>query len=465
MTECKQQSLSFQAGRREVVAAFDGGSLSSDAGALLLREVERRTGILERFARCFRDHRDPDRIEHPLPQLLAQRVFGIALGYEDLNDHDELRKDPLFAVVAGSDDPEGRHRARRRDGGSALAGKSTLSRLELSRPDSASESRYNRIAAEELEIDSMMVGVFTNSHAEAPREIVLDLDTTDDPVHGQQEGRFFHAYYGHYCFVPLYVFCGEHLLLSRLLPGNADAREAVLPELARIVRQIRWVWPEVRIIVRGDSGFCSDKVLSFCELHGLDYALGMAKNSRLLKKIERAMRKAERGFRRTGEAARVFRSISYRTRRSWSRSRRVVAKAEHMALGSNPRFVVTSIQGAEGDAQWVYEELYCKRGDMENRIKEQQLDMFSDRTSAASLMGNQLRLYFSGVAYMLVHGLRRLGLQGTELARAQCGTIRTKLLKVAARVRVTARKVWISMPTAYPYADLFRRVRLNLLRC
>jgi hypothetical protein len=397
--------------------------------------------------------------------LLAQRIYGIALGYEDLNDHDELRKDPLLAVVAGSKDPMGTDRARARDVGKALAGKSTLNRLELSESESAHSDRYKKIAADALQIDRFMVSMFIRSQKKAPKQIILDLDTTDDPVHGMQEGRFYHGHYGHYCFLPLYIFVGEHILFSRLLPGNADAKKAVLPDLERIVGRIRGEWPKVEIIVRGDSGFMSDEIMEYCEGNRVDYVLGVAKNSRLLKRIQRSMRKAARLYRKKEKTVRIFQDVHYKTRRSWSRRRRVVAKAEHMKDGANPRFVVTSIKRKKRSARWIYEDLYCKRGDMENRIKEQQLDMFADRTSTETLVGNQLRLYFSSVAYMLMHALRRFALAGTEMARAQCGTIRTKLLKIAARVRVTARKVWVSMPTGCPYAEIFAKAHAALLRC
>jgi len=467
-TECNPDFFAFQAaGGREVVARFDGGNLSSDAGVLLLADVDRRTGILHEFAGCFRDHRDPSRTEHTVEQLLKQRVYGIAQGYEDVNDHDELRKDPLLAVVAGSSDPLGAGRARARDAGKPLAGKSTLNRLELSEKESAHSDRYKKIAASPCEIDRFMVSMFIRSQAKAPRRIILDLDTTDDPVHGMQEGRFFHGHYGHYCFLPLYIFCGEHILLSKLLPGNADAKKAVLPELERIVGRIRGEWPKVQIIVRGDSGFMSDDIMKYCEGNRVDYVLGVPKNSRLLKRIERSMRKAAWRYREGGKrkAVRVFQDVYYKTLRSWSKRRRVVAKAEHMEGGANPRFVVTSISRKSRSARWIYEDLYCRRGDMENRIKEQQMDMFADRTSTETMVSNQLRLYFSSVAYMLMHALRRLALVGTEMARSQCGTIRTRLLKIAARVRVTVRKVWVSMPTGCPYAEIFAKSHAALLRC
>jgi hypothetical protein len=349
--------------------------------------------------------------------------------------------------------------------GKALAGKSTLNRLELSEIDSAQSDRYKRIAVRALEIDRFMVSTFIRSQKQAPKQIILDLDTTNDPVHGEQEGRFFHAHYGHYCYLPLYIFSGGHILLAKLLPGNANARQAALPELERIVGDLRLKWPRVRIIVRGDSGFMSDDIMSFCEGNGVDYVLGFAKNPRIEKRIQRSMRKAARLSREKRKTVRVFQDVPYKTRHSWSHRRRIVAKAEHMEGRANPRFVVTSIPKQKRSARWIYEDLYCQRGDMENRIKEQQLDMFADRTSTETLISNQLRLYFSSVAYMLMHALRRLALSGTEMARAQCGTIRTRLLKIAARVRVTARKVWVSMPTGCPYAQIFAKAHAALLRC
>lgn len=464
-TECKPESLSFQAaGGREIVASFDGGTVSSDGGMLLIWEADRRTGIMEQFTKCFRDCRDEGRVEHSLSSMLSQRVYGIALGYEDLVDHDQLRKDPLLATVVGSSDPTGANRARERDRGSALCGKSTLSRLELSSRDSAPRDRYKKISADALEIDAMMVGIFLRSWEKAPRQIVIDMDTTDDPVHGMQAGRHFSGYYGHYCFLPLYFFVDGHILLAHLLPGNADAKKAALPQLARIVRQIKAKWPDTQIIIRGDSGFCSDAIMSWCEASGVDYVLGLAKNPRLVKKISRQMRKAERGFIQTGETQRIFCNVRYRTNHSWSRSRRVVAKAEHMAGGANPRFVVTSISSTDRDARSLYEDNYCQRGNMENRIKEQQLEMFADRTSAGSLEANQLRLYFASVAYMLMHAIRRLALEGTQFAKAQCGTIRNKLLKIGATIRVTVRKVWVSMPTSYPWVNEFMKAHASLLR-
>ena len=462
-TECTSEPLLFQGpGRREIRADFDGGDISSDAGALLLREVEQHTGIIEQFRHCFDDHRDPRRIEHSVRDLVAQRVFGIALGYEDLNDHEDLRFDPLLATVVGKADPKGQKRSRHRDRGAGLAGKNTLNRIELARAESAASHRYNRIVLREEYIDQVFLDVFLQSFDEPPSEIILDVDATDDPVHGKQEGRFFHGYYGHYCYLPLYIFCGNHLLCARLRQSNIDGSAGSVDELGRIVPWIRKQWPDVKILVRGDSGFCREEIMAWCEEHAVDFVLGLARNSRLERRISKLMTKAKRKNKKTGKPARYFGEFDYRTRTSWSRSRRVIGKAEYLAKGSNPRFIVTSLTRRQIGRKQLYEKVYCARGDMENRIKEQQLFLFADRTSSSFFRANQTRLYFSSMAYLLLDALRRLGLRGTELARAQCNTIRTKLLKIGARIRVTVRRVWVSMTQACPYANLFRTVVANL---
>jgi hypothetical protein len=444
-----------------VVGRFDGGAITSDAGGLLLREVEKRTGIIAQFAACFRDHRDPERVEHTVKELVAQRVYALALGYEDLNDHDQLRQDPLLAVLAEKPDPRGESRRRERDQGKALAGKSTLNRLELSAELVSEEERYKKMGMDQEAVDRMLVEVFLQAHREPPPEIVLDLDATDDPVHGNQEGRFFHGYYGHYCYLPLYIFCGDHLLCARLRPSNIDASAGCLDEVERIVVQIRQAWPEVKITLRGDSGFCREELMGWCETHGVDYVLGLAKNERLKAEIAGELEQAAEQYGQTRRAARVFSEFLYQTRESWSRARRVIAKAEHLEKGSNPRFVVTSLRPEAWEARRLYEDLYCARGEMENRIKEQ-LALFADRTSTALLRSNQVRLSFSSVAYLLMHALRRLGLEGTELAQAQCDTLRVKLLKIGAQIRVTVRRVWISLAEGYAYAALFAQVYAQL---
>jgi len=463
-TECITEQMEFQQlARRRVIGRFDGGKISSDGGGVLLREVERRTEIVKRLARdCFRDYRDEDRIEHTVGALIRQRVYGIALGYEDLNDHDSLRHDVVMGLLSEKRDPSGRDRVREQDQGKAIAGKSTLNRLELTPADANEKSRYKKIVADSGKIDELMITVFIESYQSAPSEVVLDVDATDDPLHGNQEGKYFHGYYAEYCYLPLYIFGGEHLLCARLRQANEDPASGVLQELKRIVEKLKQAWPEVRIIVRGDSGFCREEIMSYCERESLDYVLGLAKNSRLIKEIEEEMAEAKQSYQATQTAARVFKDFRYRTRESWSRERRVVGKAEYLAKGENPRFIVTSIASEEKGARELYEDFYCARGDMENRIKEQQLGLFADRTSTSWMRSNQLRLYFSSFAYILMHALRRLGLEGTELAKAQCDTIRLKLFKIGAQIQVTVRKVWISFSESYPYFKLFQQVLTRL---
>lgn len=463
-TQCTPESLLFQAPiHREVRASFDGGAISSDGGGLLLGQVERCTGILRQFAACFTDHRDPELIEHKVEELIAQRVYGLALGYEDLNDHDQLRYDPLLATLVGKADPSGQDRVRSCDRGKALAGKSTLNRLELTPVGADRDSRYKKITAHGRQIEDLFVELFLQAYERPPAQIVLDLDATDNPLYGEQLGRFFHGYYDSYCYLPLYIFCGEHLLCAKLRPADLDGSAGSVKQLDRIVSRIRRSWPQVRVILRADSGFCREPIMAWCERHGVDYILGLATNARLKREVAAALVQAKQQFEQTQQASRVFVEFQYQTLDSWSCTRRVVAKAEYLANGENPRFVVTSISAAELAAAVLYEQHYCARGDMENRIKEQQLYMFARRTSCATMRANQLRLWFSAIAYTLQVALRRLGLRGTELAQAQCHTIRLKLLKIGALVRVTVRKVWISLSESFPYRDLFLRIYRNLV--
>ena len=460
-TECNQGSFEFHClNQRKVIAKFDGGNITSDAGILLLREVEKRTGLIAGLAKCFSDYREERWIEHTVEELLAQRLYGNCLGYEDLNDHDRLRADPLLAVAVNKADPLGLDRRQESDRGKALAGKSTLNRLELAKKDGP--DKYHKIQPHEDQIDRWMVDGFIHAHEGAPDEIVLDLDATDDLIHGNQEGRFFHGYYGNYCYLPLYIFSGEHLLCARLRRSNIDAAEGTVEELARIVGQIRRAWPQVKIIIRADSGFCREDLMSWCEKNGVDYVLGLAKNERLKKELAVELKQVEAQFQQTQQPSRLFKDFQYQTLKSWSLERRVIGKAEHLEKGANPRFIVTSLSPERMDARAVYEDFYCARGDMENRIKEQQLDMFADRTSAGTMRANQLRLYLSSAAYILMHALRRLGLKNTDLAHAQCQTIRLKLLKIGAQLRVTVRKIWISLAEGYPYVQIFAAVFQNL---
>jgi DDE family transposase len=455
MTKCIPESFAFApVGTREVVARFDGGHVISDGGALLLSEVERRTDILHRFAACFTDQRDPGRIEHTVEQLIRQRIYALALGYEDLCDHDQLRRDPLLAALSGKAQPTQE----------LLAGKSTLNRLELTRPLADTvQRRYQKILFNPELADQLLVDLFVEAHARPPAEIILDLDATDDPLHGQQEGRFFHGYYGHYCYLPLYIFAGDHLLCARLRTANQDGSAGAREEVERIVGQLRQRWPTVKIIVRADSGFCREELMNWCEEHSVEYVFGLARNSRLQAMLSEALAEAKQKYEEAGQAARVFRELRYQTRETWSRERRVVGKAEHLDKGANPRFVVTSLSTERWEARALYEDLYCARGEMENRVKEQ-FQLFADRTSTHWLWSNQLRLSLSAFAYVLLDTLRRVGLPGTELAQAEVQTIRLRLLKIGAVVRVSVRKIWVSLAGAHPAASLFAHV-YAALRC
>jgi hypothetical protein len=442
-TECITERFDFApVEKRAVVAGFDGGTITSDAGALLLGLTDRAIGLVGRFAGCFVDARNPDLIEHEVKTLVGQRIFAIALGYEDLNDHDELRHDRVMAVLAG------KLEARRRKKCAAMAGKSTLNRLELSRPQ---PSRYHKISHDPAAVEALFVELFLGAHAAAPEEIVLDLDATDDPVHGNQEGRFFHGYYGNYCYLPLYIFCGDHLLCAKLRPANIDAASGSVDEVARIVRQLRGRWPKVRIVLRADSGFAREELMAWCEANAVDYLFGLARNARLVRHIGAELEQARAESSRTGRPARRFRDFLWTTRKSWSCRRRVVAKAEWTQGEANPRFVVTSLGAEAWLARSLYEDLYCARGEMENRIKECQLDLFADRTSAATMRANQLRLWFASMAHVLIGALRRIGLAKTRLARASCATVRLKLFKIGALVSVSVRRIKLAMNSACPF--------------
>ena len=467
MTECTPRQLSFgNIGRRDVVASFDAGFLSSEGGVLLLGETEKRIGMFNRLAACFTDRRDPDLIEHSVRSLVAQRVLGLALGYEDLNDHDVLRRDPLLAAVVGEPDILGMRRGGA-NAGCALAGKSTLNRLELS---THQEDRYKKIEAVDGRLDALLLALFVESFGKRPKTLILDVDSTDDPLHGQQEGRHFSRFYANYCYLPRYVFCGEQLLSCRLGTSDVDPARGFVEELERIVHHLRQTWPKVQIVLRADAGFCRDELFAWCESAQVDYIVGLPKNQRLVDRIAPQTKRAAAEHARTGMAARCFAAFAYRTRSSWSATRWVVGKAEHLVGGPNPRFIVTTLLPAKltavqrtARARHLYEQVYCARGDMENRIKEQQLDMFADRTSCHPIKANQLRLYLASFGYCLMQALRRLALTGTELARAQCGTIRLKLLKIAARVTVSVRRLWIALPTACPNQAHFIAARDRLM--
>jgi hypothetical protein len=458
--------LEFQdLGKRRVEGRFDAGRVSAEGGALLIREAEARLGWMARFGRCFVDHRRAERIEHPLETLVRQRIVGLAQGYEDLNDHDELRDDVLLALAAGQPDLVGARRRRERDRGHALAGKSTLNRLELTPAEATASARYKKIVYQQEAIERQYVDCYLEAHAaEPPERVVLDLDATDDPLHGHQEGRFFHGYYGGYCYLPLYIFCGEWLLAAKLQPANVDPAAGAVEELERIVGQIRERWPAVEVWIRADSGFAREAIMAWCEANGVEFVLGLAKNRRLIAAVGRELHEAKQQQEARGQAVRLFKELVYRTRKSWSRERRVVAKAEQLPGKANPRFVVTSLGADRYEAQALYEAIYCARGDMENRIKEQQLALFADRTSTATMRANQLRLWFSAMAYTMLQAIRHYGLRGTALARAQAGTIRLRLLKIGALVRLSTRRVVVSFSSAFPLQTLFAQVLAGLQR-
>jgi hypothetical protein len=452
-TDCSADLFAFEPVEgRAVMAAFDGGMITSDAGALLLGSTDRAIKLVGRFAACFNDARCQELIEHKVSTLVGQRVFALALGYEDLIDHDQLRHDPIMAVLAG------KLKAVRRDC-APVAGKSTLNRLERSQPE---PSRYHKISCATAAVEQLLVDLFLDAHAGPPRQITLDVDATDVPLHGHQEGRFFHGYYDCYCYLPLYVFCGRHLICAKLRRANIDASAGALEEIVRIVAQIRARWPKVRILLRADSGFARDELMTWCEANGVDYLFGLARNARLVAEIESELADAAARSGRSGRPARRFKELDYATLKSWSRTRRVVAKAEWTGGEANPRFVVTSLRASAVRARRLYEKLYCARGEMENRIKECQLDLLADRASAATMRANQLRLWFSAFAYVLLCALRRIALVHTPFATATCGTIRLKLLKMGALVRVSVRRIKIAMASAYPYRDTFGRAHALL---
>ncbi len=455
-TECSRNLFGYEAVEgRQVVAAFDGGQVTSDAGALLLGAANRALGLVRRLVGCFTDGRAPELVEHTVETMLMQRIGGIALGYEDLVDHDELRHDPVLATLVG------KLEARRTDC-APLAGKSTLNRLEHAplRPD----DRYHKIGHDPAAIEGLFVELFLEAHRTRPEEIILDLDATDDPLHGHQEGRFFHGYYDCYCYLPLYVFCGRHLLAAKLRRSNIDASAGAKDEVARLVGQIRARWPRVKIVLRADSGFAREELMAWCETNGVDYVFGLARNERLVGAIADDLAAAELASLAQGSPARRFVDFAWRTLDSWSRERRVIAKAEHLPKGPNPRFIVTSLPARAIDARTLYEDVYCARGEIENRIKEQQLDLFADRTSAATMRANQLRLWFASFAYVLLEALRRIGLRHTQFATATCGTIRLKLLKIGAQVRKSVRRIKVAMASACPYQTEYHLAYLYLKR-
>jgi hypothetical protein len=427
MTNCTSNPIRFKGVKgRKVEAIFSGQTLTSGGGGMLLRAADESIGLLSQVARCFDDPRRRASCAHSILAMLRQRVYGLALGYEDLNDHDELRHDPALQTAVGRDVD--------------MASSSTLCRFE------------NSVDAKSLwALSSVLVDVFIGSHCKAPEEIILDFDATDDEVHGKQEGRFFHGYYDHYCFLPLYVFCGEHLLAAYLRPSNIDGAKHSLGILGLLVKRIRAAWPKTRIIMRGDSGFCRWKLMRWCDNHNVEYLLGLPQNKRLIREAQPLLDEVHECFLQTGIKQKVFSETQYAAD-TWDIKRRVIIKAEHLEKGSNPRFVVTSLCDT---AQELYER-YCGRGEMENRIKEQQLCLFADRTSCSKWLPNQFRVLLSALAYTLIQFIRNKALAGTELARARCDTIRIKLLKIGAAVVRNTRRVILMLSSSCPYQELFR---------
>ena len=451
--ECSAELFDFgMVEGRAVEAGFDAGLVTSDAGALLLGATDRAIGMMGRFAACFHDERRPELIEHEVATLVGQRVFGIALGDEDLNDHDDLRHDPMMAVLAGK-------LVARREDCAPVAGKSTLNRLELSLLTS---TRYHKISHNPVAIRNLLVDLFLEAHERPPRRIILDLDATDDPLHGEQEGRFYHGYYDCYCYLPLYVFCGRNLLVAKLQYADQDPAAGALEEVRRVIACIRACWPRTRILLRADSGFAREDLMAWCEANGVDFLFGLAGNIRLIAQIKTELEFVAAKSGRTGRPERRFKSFMWMTRHSWSRRRRVVAKAEWTNGEANPRYVVTSLTRDECKAKHLYEKVYCARGEMENRIKECQLDLYADRTSTATMRANQLRLWFHSMAYVLLCALRRIGLHDTDFAHATCGTIRLKLLKIGALVRISLRRIKIAMASACPAAQDWGRAAVRL---
>jgi hypothetical protein len=444
----EQTEFGFQAlGSRQVVASFDGGQISSDGGVLLLRDLDRSMGLTRSLAGCFTDRRDQERIEHSVQTLVGQRVLALALGYEDLNDHQALRHDPLLSAAADKLE------------GEALASAPTLNRLELS---SHRTGRYHKVHLDAAKAEALLLRFGVQSLRRGQREVMIDLDATDDPLHGKQEGRFFHGYYDSYCYLPLYAFIGDAIVWAQLRTANRDGSDGTVEALVKIVAAVRRRCPRARIVIRADSGFCRDEILSWCEENRVHYVVGLARNARLQTELAPALNRAREKACLCGGAARVYHEFNYRTQNSWSRERRVIGKAERLGDKDNPRFIVTTLE-REGEA--LYEKVYCARGEMENRIKEQQQDLFADRLSSAGFAANQLRLWLSAFAYLLVERLRAFALKGTELAQATVGTLRLKLFKLGARVETSTRRIRVRLSEASPIRALFAHVwaRLRLL--
>ena len=458
-TECNADRIRFkELSGRQVLAKFDGGAITSDAGVLLLRALEERFGVIETFAECFIDHRDPAQVEHSVEELLRQRIFGLVLGYEDLNDHDALRRDFALAAACGKEEPDGSGRRQESDQGEPLANAATLNRLEQGVVQAAPDERYHKIECDLQKLRWKLVDLWISLRDQPPESVIIDLDATDVPLHGDQEQKFYHGYYGHYCYLPLYVFAGSWLVGSLLRFSGQDASADCLDTLELLVDTIEDRWPECDVMIRADSGFARNRIMTWCEARDIDYVLGLAQNERLRDRIDDPMAQAAEKYAETDEPVRMYREFRYETQDSWSKKRRTIAKVEYLHGEPNPRFVVTSLSSDEAGPKTVYEDLYCQRGEVENRIKECQLGLFADRTSSTSMDVNQLRVYLASAAYMLVCLLRRHALKGTEWANAQAETIRNGLLKIGAQIAVSTRRVWFHLASGFPNKETFAHI-------
>ena len=466
-THCRPKQLQFdELGRRKVVADFSGGQISSDGGCLLLREIDQRFSITKRLASCFADHRGPGSVEHSVRELIAQRIYGLALGYEDLNDHRDLSRDPLLATAVGKSDLNGHQRRNSKDRGIPLASPSTLGRIERTKICATKSERYEKIVCNFDKLSEVFTDVFIESFGrKKPKQITLDIDPSDIQLHGAQEDSHYNGYYEHDCYLPIYLFSGEYPLAVKLRPSNIDGAKGVIDCLDPVNRRLREKWPRVKILIRADSGFCREGLMNYCESRpGLNYLLGMGRNCRLVPRLADLVALAEKEYQKASQPVRLYKSFGYRTLKSWSRARRIIGKAQFNRHGSDVRFVVTSLSSREVAAQAVYETLYCARGEMENRIKEQQLDLFGDRASCHSFRGNHIRLWWSMASHLLIVKFRECGLGDTEFSKAQAATIRHRLLKIGALVETSVRRVHVRLSSAFPLQDLFFEIHHRLVR-
>ena len=456
-TECIQNEFEFQYFEpKKMIIKKDSQGESSDGGLVLLMLLEKKYRIISRFSHCFKDLRNPERIIHPLQRLLKQRIYGLCQGYEDVNDHEQWRDDPLLSIACDVTNP----------GGVRLAGKGTLNRMELGSDVATAKDRYKNIRYHSSAIQTLLIDLFMETYTGGqlgPQQIIIDVDATDDPIHGNQEGRFFNGYYDEYCYLPLYMFVDDFPLWAELRTADIDPATGVIPALEIIIGRIRKRWPWTRIILRGDSGFNRPDILSWCEKQfRVYYILGLPKNKRLLRIIGKEQNNVRKACKESGTAERAFTEFTYQTKKSWEQPRRVIAKAEQLPGRANPRFIVTSLDDPHLTPQYLYEGLYCARGDMENRIKEQKLFMYADRLSTQTIRGNQLRLWFSTIAYIFMVLLRKQSYRDDVFSKAQASSLRVKLLKVAARVEISVRRIVIHISSSYPYWNAWFTLQMRL---